>query len=113
VFSNLHIKQVIEKVKRDYPSNQVRVSVDSNNFCLKVSMRQKSEGVTNRWEFFEKNIPLPTAALDIYSRKVPEGFKMEFLPPNKEKGMKGSPEKTGQRGSSSMEEEEVGHGQEG
>jgi hypothetical protein len=107
------IKQVIEKVKRDYPSNQVRVSVDTNNFCLKVSMRQKSEGVTNRWEFFEKNIPLPTAALDIYSRKVPEGFKMEFLPPNKEKGMKGSPEKTGQRGSSSMEEEEVGHGQEG
>jgi hypothetical protein len=87
------IKQVTDKVKHDYPDSQVRVNVDSNSFSLRVSMRHKVEGTANRWENYEKNIPLPRAALNVDARKVPEGFKMEFLPPNKEKGMKGSPEK--------------------
>jgi hypothetical protein len=99
------IKQVIDKVKTDYPSNQVRVTVDPNNFCLKVSMRHKVEGSVGRWEFFEKRIPLPNEALDVDSRKVPAGFKMEFLPPNAQKGTKGSPEKTISNDVASMEED--------
>jgi hypothetical protein len=48
------IKQVIDKVKTDYPSNQVKVTVDPNSFSLKVSMRQKIEGTPGNWETFEK-----------------------------------------------------------
>jgi hypothetical protein len=99
------IKQVIDKVKSDYPSNQVKVTVDPNSFSLKVSMRQKVEGTPGNWETFEKKIPLPQEAMDVYSRKVPENFRMEFLPPNKEKGTKGSPEKQLRRSCSSMDED--------
>jgi hypothetical protein len=87
------IKQVTDKVKQDYPDSQVRVNVDTNNFSLRVSMKHKVEGTVNKWESYEKNIPLPKAALNVDARKVPDGFRMEFLPPNKEKGMQGSPEK--------------------
>jgi hypothetical protein len=93
------IKQVTDKVKQDYPESQVRVNVDSNSFSLRVSMRHKVEGSANRWNNYEKNIPLPKIALNVDSRRVPDGFKMEFLPPNKEKGMQGSPEKMVRRDS--------------
>jgi hypothetical protein len=104
------IRQVIEKVKTDYPDNQVKVTVDTSSFSLRVSMRQKVEGTPGRWETFEKNIPLPKEALDVYSRKFPQGFQMEFLPPNKEKGVKGSPEKQRKQSSSSMEADGEGGG---
>jgi hypothetical protein len=87
------IKQVVEKVKADYPSNQVKVNVDCNTFSLKVSRREKSEGSSNKWESFDYKIPLPALAFDVDLRKVPDNFVMDFLPPGKEKGMKGSPVK--------------------
>jgi hypothetical protein len=38
------IKQVVDKVKSDYPSNQVKVNIDCNTFSLRVSRREKKEG---------------------------------------------------------------------
>jgi hypothetical protein len=90
------IKQVTEKVKADYPDNQVKVQVDTSRFCLRVARRFVKEGVdkkTVRWESYEKLIPLPSEALDVTSRKVPEGFKIKYLPPSKDKGMNGSPDR--------------------
>jgi hypothetical protein len=102
------IRQVTEKVKKDYPDNQVKVNVDTNSFSLRVSMRHKVEGTVNRWESYEKNISLPKAALNVDARRVPDGFMMEFLPPNKEKGMQGSPEKTVRdRGGEAMDHQPV------
>jgi hypothetical protein len=91
------IKQVIDKVKSDYPDNQVKVAVDTRRFCLRVARRCTVEGSENygkKWNSYEKLIPLPTEALNVDTRKVPEGFKMDFLPPGREKGQAGSPVKT-------------------
>jgi hypothetical protein len=90
------IKQVIDKVKHDYPDNQVKVAVDTKRFCLKVARRCTVEGNENygkKWNSYERLIPLPNEALNVEARWVPEGFKMEFLPPGREKGQTGSPVK--------------------
>jgi hypothetical protein len=92
------IKQVVDKVKSDYPASQVKVFVDCNNASLKVSRRFKNasadtDNTDNRWEPYGNQIPLPKLALNVEIRKVPDNFKMEFLPPGPDKGMKGSPVK--------------------
>jgi hypothetical protein len=91
------IKQVIDKVKQDYPGDQVKVTVDAHHFGLRVSRRQKKAGESskdNRWEQFNFNIPLPELALKVNLRKVPENFQLDLLPPGRDKGMAGSPVKT-------------------
>jgi hypothetical protein len=88
------IRQVSEKVKADYPDNQVKVQVDPYRFCLKVARRFVKEGVeknTVKWESYEKVIPLPPEALDVEARRVPDGFRVKFLPPHRDGGMRGSP----------------------
>jgi hypothetical protein len=92
------IRQVIDKVKKDYPDNQVKVAVDTDNFCLKVRRRVRKEGTANRWENFNHELPLPKLALKVDIRKVPDGFLMESLPPGPDKGMDGTPVKTNSRG---------------
>jgi hypothetical protein len=90
------IRQVTEKVKADYPDNQVKVQVDSKNFCLKVARRFVKEGTdkkTVKWESYERTIPLPSEALDVDARRVPEDFRIRYLPPDREKGLRGSPQK--------------------
>jgi hypothetical protein len=87
------IRQVVEKVKTDYPDSQVKVTVDCNDTCLRVSKRVKKEGSDNKWVSFDYSIPLPPLALNVDLRKVPDNFKLELLPPGPEKGMGGSPVK--------------------
>jgi hypothetical protein len=70
------IRQVIDKVKKDYPDNQVKVAVDTDNLCLKVRRRVRKEGTANRWENFNHELPLPKLALKVDIRKVPDGFLM-------------------------------------
>lgn len=70
------IRQTINLVKEDYPEDFVRVNVDSNNFSLKVSLRAK--GKESEWRKCGASIPLPNAALDITSRKIPEDMKMSL-----------------------------------
>jgi hypothetical protein len=95
------IRQVTEKVKSDFPDNQVRVQVDSRNFCLKVARRFVQEGTDKKsvkWESYEKTVPLPIEALDVEARKVPENFRIRYLPPDREKGLRGSPRRRGSGG---------------
>jgi hypothetical protein len=75
------IKQVVQKVKTDYPNNQVKVQVDTQKLCLKVSRREKNIDNPVKWNSYDVNIPLPKEALDIDTRTVPVGFKMHPLPP--------------------------------
>jgi hypothetical protein len=91
------IKQVIDKVKEDYPNSRVKVIVDANRFCLRAARREKGGEGGKKWESFESLIPLPREALNVETRRVPEGFSMEFLPPGKDKGMGGSPVKVNQQ----------------
>jgi hypothetical protein len=90
------IRQVIDKVKSDFPDNQVKVAVDTKKMCLRVARRCTVEGAANyskKWNSYEKLIPLPNEVLNIDTRKVPEGFKLDILPPGKDKGLAGSPVK--------------------
>jgi hypothetical protein len=80
-------------VKSEFPTSQVKVIVDANNCALKVFRREKKQGTPNRWDSYERSIPLPRLALNTEIRKVPDGFVMEYLPPSKDKGLSGSPEK--------------------
>jgi hypothetical protein len=77
------IKQVVNKVRKDYPNNQVRVSVDTKNISLRVSTREKSQTEhKNKWVSYADNIPLPSEVLNVEARTVPQGFKLEVLPPS-------------------------------
>jgi hypothetical protein len=73
------IKQVVDKVKRDYPDNQVKVAVDTKTLSLKVSRRVKKVENPDRWSVFDVNVPLPNEVLNITAR-VPPGFKLDKLP---------------------------------
>jgi hypothetical protein len=89
------IKQVVNKVRSDFPNNQVKVSVETNTFSLRVSRREKVKGTPNRWTVFTKNVPLPIEALNVDARQVPEGFIMPFLPPGPDLGTSASPVRNG------------------
>jgi hypothetical protein len=96
------IKQVVHKVKTDYPNNQVKVQVDTQKLCLKVSRREKNTENPMKWNSYDVNIPLPKEALDIDIRTVPVGFKMHPLPPTPGKpGSPGRSESSAQASSSS------------
>jgi hypothetical protein len=78
------IRQVVNKIKSVNPTHQVKVTVDTYKFSLRVATRQKSEEGKNKWVNHETDYPLPNEALNVDARKVPEGFKMTFpdpLPP--------------------------------
>jgi hypothetical protein len=73
------IKQVVDKVKKDYPDNQVKVAVDTKTLSLRVSRRVKKVENPDKWNAFDVNIPLPKEVLNITAR-VPQGFKLSKLP---------------------------------
>jgi hypothetical protein len=86
------IKQVTDKVKSDFPDNHVKVAVDTGKFCLKVARRPASEEKSKgKWLYYDRVIPLPDLALDVDARRVPDGFKVKYLPPGPD--MSGSPVK--------------------
>jgi hypothetical protein len=73
------IKQVVDKVKKDYPDNQVKVAVDTKTLSLRVSRRVKKVENLDKWSVFDVNVPLPKEVLNITAR-VPQGFKLSNLP---------------------------------
>jgi hypothetical protein len=98
------IRQVSDKVRRDFPGNHVKVNVDTGKFCLRVATRAPSDSEhQNKWEYFDKSIPLPDAVLDVDARKVPEGFKVIYVTPGPDKGLSGSPVKLTSVAASDME----------
>jgi hypothetical protein len=88
------IRQVSDKVHKDFPGHHVKVSVDTGKFCLRVAKRAPSDtDKQNKWEYFERSIPLPEAVLNVDARKVPEGFKVIYVTSGPDKGLAGSPVK--------------------
>jgi hypothetical protein len=102
------IRQVSDKVRKDFPGNHVKVNVDTGKFCLRVATRPPSDSNRqNKWEFFERTIPLPEAVLNVDAKKVPEGFRVEYFTPGPERGLAGSPVKLGSGSEKSDEMEGV------
>jgi hypothetical protein len=75
------IKQVMNKVKEEYPNHYVKVSVDTASMSLKVAYRPMIPAGSKeekKWSNLDQVIPIPREALDVNARKVPPGFKVEF-----------------------------------
>jgi hypothetical protein len=80
------IKQVVAKVKKDYPNNQVKVVVDTKTASLRVSRRERNLDNPGKWSAFDVNVPLPREALNVSARTVPPDSKLDKLPPSPQKG---------------------------
>jgi hypothetical protein len=77
------IKQIIGKVKQEHPENLVKVVVDTNNLVFKAAYRasKKGEGKSG-WTSYKQPIPIPEPAMDVFARRVPDGFTVPW-PENK------------------------------
>jgi hypothetical protein len=64
------IKKIVEKVKKDYPEDFVKVNVMVKEFSLKVARRPKGKDL--EWHYYPDLIPLPEQAKDISLRKLPD-----------------------------------------
>jgi hypothetical protein len=76
------IRQVWDAVKVDYPEHYIRVKVDTEGMCLKVDKRPIVENVSGGKKIWSHvgSVAIPTEALDVTSRDVPEGFKVRNIP---------------------------------
>jgi hypothetical protein len=77
------IRQIIDQVKQDFPNSFVRVTVDTNNMCFRILRRplvDKNYKGKKEWFKCDDTIPIPEAALHVYARSVPDGFKLEGIP---------------------------------
>jgi predicted ribonuclease toxin of YeeF-YezG toxin-antitoxin module len=80
------IRQIVEDVKKDYPDNFIRVTLDTNNMVFKVARRPPKDAPDNGWKYGKVDIPVPDSALDINCRRVPKGFKIAIPEQSPKKG---------------------------
>jgi hypothetical protein len=71
------IKQTTTYFQNKTGSNFVRVSVDIGKLCLKAQTKRNKD---DRWTWIEESIRIPPAVITNTSRRLPVGFKMEFIP---------------------------------
>jgi hypothetical protein len=72
------VKQIINEVKTVYPDNFIRVTIDTDNMVFKVARKPPKTAADRNWQYGKVDIPIPAAALDISTRKVPKDFKIEL-----------------------------------
>jgi hypothetical protein len=80
------IRQIVEDVKKEYPDNFIRVTLDTNNMVFKVARRPPKDAPDNGWKYGKVDIPVPDSALDINCRRVPKGFKIDIPDLSPKKG---------------------------
>jgi hypothetical protein len=67
------IKQVVKQVKKDHPDDYIKVNVMVKEFGLKVARRPKGKDLD--WIHYPHTLPLPSEALDITLKKLPENLR--------------------------------------
>jgi hypothetical protein len=82
------IRQVVTAVKKNFPNGFVKVTVDANNFGLKVARKSPEGSADPGWHYVKRTLQLPREALNVDARRVPDGFIMSDLPRT------GTPEKS-------------------
>jgi hypothetical protein len=75
------IKQIVSVVKSKYPNNFVKVTVDVKKYVFKVARKPPSDDPDPDWKNDYPEIPIPVEAMDVLTRRVPEGFKLEVPVP--------------------------------
>jgi hypothetical protein len=81
------IRHVIDHMRKEFPGDFIKVTVDSANRSLNVSRRKKGEG----WFKMNDPIKLPVEVLDVHAYFVPEGLVMNNLPKRKTNTVDTSP----------------------
>jgi hypothetical protein len=85
------IKQVINKVRLEHPNNLIRVTIDTGKCCLNISRRpvKTSKGASSNGSGNERrpwisygSKTVPEAAFDVTSKKVPDGFDIQWPLPD-------------------------------
>jgi hypothetical protein len=74
-------KQIVDEVKKVFPDNFVRVTVDTNRFVFKVARRPPKSDPEPYWHYGFKDIPIPDCVLELKLRKLPDNFKIEVPVP--------------------------------
>jgi hypothetical protein len=89
------IKQIVAEVKKDYPNNFVRVTVDTNDMVFKVTRNAPDTSENPGWHSRDENIPIPDVALDVNARWAPRDFRLVIPPsPSKKVVVQSSAEQT-------------------
>jgi hypothetical protein len=73
------MKQIIAKVKGEFPDNLIKVTVDCSSMRFKIARKERGNGKdVMPWIPYKQTIPIPDEALDVMVRKVPEDFKVTW-----------------------------------
>jgi hypothetical protein len=72
------IKQIVADVKMKHPNNFVKVNIDVKNYVFKVARKPPSDAPDPDWKNDIPVIPIPVAAMDVGTRQVPKGFKLDI-----------------------------------
>jgi hypothetical protein len=74
------IRQVVNDVKKEFPDNFVRVTVDTNHMVFKVARKPPDDAADPTWGYRKVDIPIPVEVRELGSGWVPRGFKLEIPP---------------------------------
>jgi hypothetical protein len=87
------IKQIIEKVKLEFPENLIKVSVDCNSHVFKIARKEKGTGNSVMpWIPYKLSILIPDDVLDVSIRRVPENYNLVWPPTPRKKSRTSSSE---------------------
>jgi hypothetical protein len=75
------VKQIVTEVKSKHPNNFVKVNVDVNNYLFKVARKPPPDDPDPEWKHDIPAIPIPEAAMNVQTRQVPKGFKLDVQIP--------------------------------
>jgi hypothetical protein len=72
------IKQLVEKMKKEFPKNQIRVTIDTGKMWFNVSRREPGSKEDPKPWIRCQSVPVPEEALDTETKKIPQGFKITW-----------------------------------
>jgi len=85
------VRQIVEEGKKEYPTYLIKVLVDTRKMVFKISRREKKN---SEWVKFPRHIPIPSECLDVDSRIIPDGFRIQWPKEQERTSRKDSAEKS-------------------
>jgi hypothetical protein len=83
------IRQLVQRVKKQFPDNYVKVHVDTRNMVFLVSRKPPKDDPDPGWKYRIGDIPIPREVMDLRNRRVPNGWVLPI--PVREEGEEESP----------------------
>jgi hypothetical protein len=83
------IRQLVQRVKRQFPDNYVKVHVDTRDMVFLVARNPPKDDPDPGWKYRIGDIPIPREVMDLRNRRVPKGWVLPI--PVREEGEEESP----------------------